>query len=136
VDVEVYYHPTHAENVPRMANSIKKSLAYHGAHFGPYRHKQARIIEFPRYQTFAQAFPGTMPYSEAIGFIADLSDTADIDMVFLIKPRPSQYGQGSNCDMRMLSAARWRVISMRPSCEMGRTWVRALSRLSRWRMSW
>ncbi len=84
VDVEVYYHPTHAENVPRMANGIKKSLAYYSEHFGPYRHKQARIIEFPRYQTFAQAFPGTMPYSEAIGFIADLSDTTDIDMVFYV----------------------------------------------------
>ena len=84
VDVEVYYHPAHAENVPRMANSIHKSLSYYNAHFGPYRHKQARIIEFPRYQTFAQAFPGTMPYSEGIGFIADLSDTTDIDMVFYV----------------------------------------------------
>ena len=84
VDVEVYYHPSHAENVPRMANSIKKSLAYYNTHFGPYRHKQARIIEFPRYQTFAQAFPGTMPYSESIGFIADFSDTTDIDMVFYV----------------------------------------------------
>lgn len=84
VDVEVYYHPTHATNVPRMANSIRKSLAYYSANFGPYRHKQARIIEFPRYQSFAQAFPGTMPYSEAIGFIADLSDTTDIDMVFYV----------------------------------------------------
>ncbi|MCB0766784.1 MAG: ABC transporter permease [Flavobacteriales bacterium] len=84
VDVEVYYHPTHAENVPRMANSIQKSLSYYSTHFGPYRHKQARIIEFPRYQTFAQAFPGTMPYSEGIGFIADLSDTTDIDMVFYV----------------------------------------------------
>lgn len=84
IDVEVYYHPAHAENVPRMAQSIKRSLAYYGKHFGPYRHKQARIIEFPRYQSFAQAFPGTMPYSEGIGFIADLSDTADIDMVFYV----------------------------------------------------
>lgn len=84
VDVEIYYHPTHAVNVPRMANSIRKSLAYYSEHFGPYRHKQARIIEFPRYQTFAQAFPGTMPYSEGIGFIADLSDTTDIDMVFYV----------------------------------------------------
>lgn len=84
VDAEVYYHPDHAENVPRMAQSIKRSLAYYGTHFGPYRHKQARIIEFPRYQSFAQAFPGTMPYSEAIGFIADLSDTTDIDMVFYV----------------------------------------------------
>lgn len=84
VDVEVYYHPTHTENVPRMANSIQKSLSYYSTHFGRYRHKQARIIEFPRYQTFAQAFPGTMPYSEGIGFIADLSDTTDIDMVFYV----------------------------------------------------
>ena len=84
VDVEVYYHPSHAVNVPRMANSIRKSLAYYSEHFGPYRHHQARIIEFPRYQTFAQAFPGTMPYSEGIGFIADLRDTADIDMVFYV----------------------------------------------------
>ncbi|MBK9760700.1 MAG: hypothetical protein IPO90_12185 [Flavobacteriales bacterium] len=84
VDVEVYYHPSHAVNVPRMANSIKKSLAYYNDHFGPYRHKQARIIEFPRYQSFAQAFPGTMPYSEGIGFIADFSDTTDIDMVFYV----------------------------------------------------
>lgn len=84
VDVEVYYHPTHGENVPRMANSIQRSLTYYSQHFGPYRHKQARIIEFPRYQTFAQAFPGTMPYSESIGFIADLSDTTDIDMVFYV----------------------------------------------------
>lgn len=84
VDVEVYYHPTHAVNVPRMANSIKKSLQYYNDNFGPYRHKQARIIEFPRYQSFAQAFPGTMPYSEGIGFIADLTDTTDIDMVFYV----------------------------------------------------
>lgn len=84
VEVEVYYHPSHAVNVPRMANSIQKSLAYYSEHFGPYRHHQARIIEFPRYQTFAQAFPGTMPYSEGIGFIADLSDTTDIDMVFYV----------------------------------------------------
>jgi len=84
VDVEVYYHPSHKTNVPRMVNSMKKALAYYSEHFGPYRHKQARIIEFPRYQSFAQAFPGTMPYSEGIGFIADFSDTTDIDMVFYV----------------------------------------------------
>jgi ABC-2 type transport system permease protein len=84
IDVEVYYHPAHEENVPRMANSIKKSLAYYQKCYGPYGHKQARIIEFPRYQNFAQAFPGTMPYSEAIGFIADLRDTMDVDMVFYV----------------------------------------------------
>jgi ABC-2 type transport system permease protein len=84
VDVEVYYDKAHATNVPRMVNSMKKALAYYTEHFGPYMHKQTRIIEFPRYQTFAQAFPGTMPYSESIGFIADFSDTTDLDMTFYV----------------------------------------------------
>jgi hypothetical protein len=55
-----------------MLASVEKSLAYYTKNFGPYYHKQCRIIEFPRYASFAQAFPGTMPYSEGIGFIADL----------------------------------------------------------------
>jgi aminopeptidase N len=55
-----------------MLNAIEKSMVYYTENFGPYFHKQARIIEFPRYATFAQAFPGTMPYSEAFGFIIDM----------------------------------------------------------------
>ena len=84
VDVEVYYHPEHSWNVQRMVDSIKSSLEYCSKNFGPYRHKQARIIEFPRTASFAQAFPGTMPYSESIGFIADLEDPEDIDFVFYV----------------------------------------------------
>jgi hypothetical protein len=84
IDVEVYYHKPHEANVPRMLNSMKKALSYYTENFGPYRHKQVRILEFPRYFSFAQAFPGTMPYSESIGFITDLSATEDIDMVFYV----------------------------------------------------
>jgi len=84
VDIEVYYYPEHKWNVPRMLQSIRKSLEYCSSNFGPYRHKQARIIEFPRTASFAQAFPGTMPYSESIGFISKLDDPEDIDMVFYI----------------------------------------------------
>jgi ABC-type transport system involved in multi-copper enzyme maturation permease subunit len=86
VDIEVYYAPRHAMNVPNMLASIRQSLAYYTTHFGPYHHKQARIIQFPRYSSFAQAFPGTMPYSEAIGFISDLSNLkpGDIDPVFYV----------------------------------------------------
>ncbi len=67
-----------------MLESIKKSLEYYTENFGPYQHKQARIIEFPRVSSFAQAFPGTMPYSEGIGFIADIKEEDDIDMVFYV----------------------------------------------------
>ena len=46
--------------------------------------EQARIIEFPRLAAFAEAFPGTMPYSESIGFIASMEKPDDIDMVFYV----------------------------------------------------
>jgi len=82
--LEVYYIKDHPWNVARMMNSMKKSLGYFTQNFGPYYHKEARIIEFPRVATFAQAFPGTMPYSESIGFIANLNHPDDIDMVFYI----------------------------------------------------
>ena len=74
ISLEVYYTPQHAYNVEMMLDAIQKSLEYYTENFGPYYHKEARIIEFPRYSTFAQAFPGTMPYSEAFGFISNLED--------------------------------------------------------------
>ena len=86
IDLEVYYIPEHAYNVPNMMNGMRKALEYYTTNFGPYYHKQCRIIEFPRYSSFAQAFPGTMPYSEGIGFITDLRDVKgdDIDFVFFV----------------------------------------------------
>ena len=74
VDIEVYYDAAHGYNIDMMLDAVERSLAYYTENFGPYYHKQARIIEFPRYATFAQAFPGTMPYSEAFGFVIDLED--------------------------------------------------------------
>jgi ABC-2 type transport system permease protein len=84
IDMEVYYHKAHEYNVEKMLKAIEKSLTYYTTNFGPYYHKQCRIIEFPRYSEFAQAFPGTMPYSEGIGFIANLEKPTDIDMVTYI----------------------------------------------------
>ncbi|MDX1455102.1 MAG: M1 family aminopeptidase [Gammaproteobacteria bacterium] len=84
VAIEIYYHPAHDYNLDRMVEGVKDSLAYFSEHFGEYQHKQARIIEFPRYAAFAQAFPNTIPFSESIGFTADLSDPDDIDYVYYV----------------------------------------------------
>lgn len=81
VDLAVFYHPAHAWNVDRMLDALQASLDYYQANFGPYQFDQARIIEFPGYASFAQAFANTMPYSESIGFIADNSDPEEIDYV-------------------------------------------------------
>ncbi len=82
IQLEVYYHKGHEYNVDRMLNAMQKALEYYTTNFGPYYHKQCRIIEFPRFSDFAQAFPGTMPYSEGIGFIQDFREKEDdVDMV-------------------------------------------------------
>ncbi len=84
VDLEVFYHADHEYNVDRMFESMHATLDYCTKNFSPYPHEQLRIIEFPRYRRFAQAFPGTVPFSEAADFISDLRGTDTIDMVYYI----------------------------------------------------
>ncbi len=75
VNIEIYYTKGHEYNIERMIKGVKRSLDYYTKNFSPYQHKQVRILEFPRYQTFAQSFPNTIPFSEGIGFIAKVDDT-------------------------------------------------------------
>lgn len=84
IPIEVYYDPKHPFNVDRMIEAAQKSLAYYEDNFTPYQHRQLRIIEFPGYASFAQAFANTVPYSESIGFIADLRDADKVDYVFYV----------------------------------------------------
>ncbi len=81
VDIEIYYDAKHHQNVERMMDAVQGSLEYYTENYGPYYHKQCRIIEFPRYASFAQAFPGTMPYSESVGFIINLEDETKNNIV-------------------------------------------------------
>jgi len=84
VNIEIYYQKGHEYNVDRMIVSIKHSLEYFTKNFGPYQHKQARIIEFPAYASFAQSFPNTIPYSESIGFILNVSNPKTIDASYYV----------------------------------------------------
>jgi ABC-2 type transport system permease protein len=81
VDIEIDYHAAHAYNVDRMIAAVKDTLEYATRNFSPYPQNVIRIVEFPRYAGFAQSFPATIPYSEAIGFIAEVrpKDPDDID---------------------------------------------------------
>lgn len=85
VTCEVYYLASHKYNVPEMMKALKKSIAYYSRNFGKYMHTEARIIEFPQFSGFAQAFPGTMPYSEGIGFTSNLvKNLEDVNEIFHI----------------------------------------------------
>ncbi|MEI7035551.1 ABC transporter permease/M1 family aminopeptidase [Fulvimonas yonginensis] len=84
IEIEVYYDPAHPWNVGRMIQAARDALAYGQAHFTPYQFRQLRILEFPNYRQIAQSFANTVPYSEAVGFIADLRDPSKIDYVYYV----------------------------------------------------
>lgn len=74
VELAVYHHGPHDTNVQRMLDAMKVSLAVFSERFSPYQFRQARILEFPAYASFAQSFANTVPYSEAIGFVQNFKD--------------------------------------------------------------
>jgi ABC-2 type transport system permease protein len=84
IEIAVYYHKDHYWNIDRMIESSKDALDYFSRVFGPYQHKQLRIIEFPGYRSFAQSFANTVPYSENIGFVTDLRNKDEIDPVYYV----------------------------------------------------
>jgi ABC-2 type transport system permease protein len=84
VNLEVYYDPAHQYNVAEMLEASRAGLDYFQAHFSPYQFTQYRIMEFPRYRTFAQSFPNTVPFSEGIGFITRVVKPTDVDLTYFV----------------------------------------------------
>ena len=76
VDLAIYFHPEHDYNIDLMFAAMKQSFDTYTAQFGPYPYAQLRIMEFP-YRSFAQAFAGTVPFSENIGFVLDPGNAGD-----------------------------------------------------------
>lgn len=84
VAIEIFHHPSHSYNVERFAKAVRHSFDYFSENYGPYQYRQMRIIEFPRYQSFAQSFPNTVPYAESFGWTADFSDPEDLDYAYMV----------------------------------------------------
>ena len=84
VDLAVYYHPPHDHNVGRMLEAMKAALEVFAQSFSPFQFKQARILEFPAYASFAQSFANTIPYSEAVGFIQNHQEEKNDEMIDLV----------------------------------------------------
>ena len=89
IAIEIDYQRGHEYNVDRMIAGVKDSLAYFTSRWGPYQHKIVRIIEFPRFSRgggFAESFPNTVPFNEAIGFTAKVNDRdpQDVDYPYFV----------------------------------------------------
>lgn len=76
VDLEIYFHPEHDYNIDLMFDAMRQSMDTFTETFSPYQYAQLRIMEFP-YRSFAQAFAGTVPFSENMGFVQDPGDAKD-----------------------------------------------------------
>jgi hypothetical protein len=84
VTIEIYHHPTHTYNLDRFVKAVQHSMDYYAENYGPYQYTQMRIIEFPRYSTFAQSFPNTVPFAESFGWVGDFSNPNDLDYVYTV----------------------------------------------------
>ncbi len=84
VNLEVYYDPAHTYDIDDMLASSRAGLDYYQARYSPYQFMQYRIMEFPRYRTFAQSFPNTVPFSEGIGFIERMERKDDVDLSYFV----------------------------------------------------
>jgi hypothetical protein len=84
VALEVYYDPAHTYDIDDMLASARAGLDYYQRVYSGYQFTQFRIMEFPRYRSFAQSFSNTIPYSEGIGFIGRVLKPTDIDITYFV----------------------------------------------------
>ena len=76
VDLKIYHHAGHPFNIDIMMGAMQSSMTTFTETFGPYQYAQARIMEVP-YVSFAQAFAGTIPFGESLGFIMEVEKGED-----------------------------------------------------------
>jgi ABC-2 type transport system permease protein len=79
VALEIYYDPKHPFNIAAMMATAKRALEFFSTEFAPYDYSYLRILECPRYLKGARFHPGTVPYSEGVGFVNDLREWENVD---------------------------------------------------------
>ncbi len=85
IKIEVHYDKKHPHNVQRMIKGVKRSFDYCTRNFCPFPYRFVRIAEIPNYVHFgARSQPTLFTWRENAGFISNLEDPEEIDMVFAI----------------------------------------------------
>ncbi len=70
--IEVWYHPQHGVNVPRIAEAAMRSVEVLSARLGPLPDSLLRVVEVPRWAGFgAFAVTGLVLFPEGRGFLVD-----------------------------------------------------------------
>lgn len=85
VNLAIYHQKGHGHNLTSMMGGLRAAIDYNTNLFGPYQHKEARIVEFPMSRgSFATTMANSIPTSE-IRFIANAEASENtIDIAFYV----------------------------------------------------
>lgn len=82
VDINIYYHPKHSENIDRIAKSASAALTYYARVFGSYPYDHLTITERSGYEGFLNAEPTVMDYGESFT-LSNLNDNPEaLDIIY------------------------------------------------------
>lgn len=86
VGIEIFHHPAHTANLARMVHSVRASLAYNTRQFGPYPHRQVRLVEYPSPPSLLgmTAHGGLITYAEGFSLVRVADDPRKIDFPFAV----------------------------------------------------
>ncbi|HEV2149638.1 MAG TPA: M1 family aminopeptidase, partial [Longimicrobiaceae bacterium] len=84
VRIQVLHHPGHAWNLDRMVRSVQASLDYFTREFGPYPHRQVRLVEAPNPGIGLRAHPINIRYWEGFSLLNPEDDHRKIDFPFAV----------------------------------------------------
>jgi ABC-2 type transport system permease protein len=84
VNLEIFHQAAHTRNLDRFMAAYRDGIDYFSKAYGPFQFRQMRLLEFPRYASFAQSFPNTVPFAESFGWNADFSDPNSFDYVYFV----------------------------------------------------
>ncbi len=80
---EIYYHPTHAENVDHLMNNARLTMDYCETNFGPYPFKTIRFAEISGFTSgfAATAYPATVYMTENMVFHSNIKADKQQDVI-------------------------------------------------------
>jgi ABC-type transport system involved in multi-copper enzyme maturation permease subunit len=84
VAIQIFHHPGHAWNLDGMVRSVQASLDYYTEQFGPYPHKQLRLVEHPGNGNGLHASPVNISYEEGFSLFNPKADGRELDFPFAI----------------------------------------------------
>ncbi|MDX1751771.1 MAG: M1 family aminopeptidase [Salinimicrobium sediminis] len=84
VNIQIYHHPEHTQNLDRMVAGMKRSLEYYSEQFGPYPYDQLRLVEHPGKESGLHAAPINIDFYEGFSYMNPEEDERELDFVFAV----------------------------------------------------